>query len=209
MKYETIKDWRDALVRIAVEKLPDCTIKMPDSRDNDRIEIYLPEQVQNDWAFVHVDLSPAGKTKRDRIRVWERWSKHRDYETEDQFSRNIAKLVAQWKAEKATAKIEQEARIAKEKAEQKRARMLEWLAVKEIKKAFVRHRLERCKAEGNHNSGTVYIDFPKIKDPTGYAWGRSLELNYVANDNNLLAWSIGKYYGAIIRDLAAFAKTIY
>lgn len=103
---------------------------------------------------------------------------------------------------------EQNARDARQKAEAERATMLEGLARAEAQKAFAAHKLEHCRAAGAHDSGKVEIGFPKIKDETGFSWNRWLELDYKADDNANLSWSIGRGAGAQIPDLTAFAKTI-
>lgn len=207
MNYATMQDWHDALVKITAEKLPDYNVKLPE-RSTDRIEIYLPEQSESDWPFMRVELTAAGKIKRDRIRVLQHFQQHRDYETDEQYARNIARVVAEFRAVHDKEVTEQNAHEEWRKAESERAGMLEGLACTEMKKAFVSHNLEYCRATGTHSGGKIEIGFPKIKDETGFAWSRYLALDYKADSEARLSWSIGSGAGAGIPDLAAFAKTI-
>ncbi len=208
MNYATNKEWRDALAQIATEQLPDCTIKTIDVHDN-RVEIYFPEQDEKRWPFVSVEVEPAGKIKKDRIRIFKHYRPIRDYQTNEQFARNIAKVVAEVRADYAKAKEEERIKEEREKAEKERKEILEKVADMAARLAFSNHKVERFNTEGNHKGGKVYMDFPKIKDEDGFAWYRQLILEYRANDANELTWTIGKDMRIQIPDLAAFSKTIF
>ncbi|MDD4556477.1 MAG: hypothetical protein PHE89_04015 [Alphaproteobacteria bacterium] len=208
MKHETMKGWRDALAKIATAQLPNCEIKTDEFHDN-RVEIYLPEQDEKRWPMVSVEIEAAGKIKRDRIRIFKNYRPIRDYETDEQYARNIAKVVAEVRSDYAKAKEEERIRAEQEKADKERKETLETIALAAVKAAFSNHKVERFNAEGNHRGGKAYLDFPKIKDADGFAWCRRLELEYKANDANELTWAIGDNMRIIIPDLAAFSETIY
>ena len=206
MQHETIKDWRDALAKISTEQLPDCEIKT--DRDQ-RIEIYFPEQDHKNCPFMSVEIERAGRLKHDRICICKFGRMIRNYETEEQFARNIAKVVAQVRADYVKAKEEERIKAERQQAEQERKDILEKVADMEARLAFSNHNIESFDTIGHHRGGKVRMDFPDIKDETGFVWHRTLVLEYRANEENELTWAIGKDMRIGIPDLAAFSKTIY
>lgn len=208
MNHPTTKDWRDALAKIAASSLPDYIVKSPEMYE-DTIEVFLPDQEEKRTPFMSVEAEPAGKLKRDRIRICVGYRPRRDYETDEQFARNIAKVVAEVRAEHDKAIAEEQARKAEHKANEERRAVLEKVADMAARLAFSNHKIERFSISGHHKGGKIYMDFPKIKDESGFAWYRELVLEYRANDANELTWTIGKDMRIIIPDLAAFSKTIY
>ena len=206
MKYETITAWRDALAKIATEQLPDCEIK---TDSGDRFEIYFPEQEEQRWSIVRVEIEAADRLKRDRIRILKYFRQIRDYATDEQFARNIAKVIAEVRADYAKFKEEKRIKAEQEQEEKERKKMLEKVADTTVRLAFSDHNIESFDTVGHHRGGKVYMDFPKIKDESGFSWCRKLVLEYKANDASELTWTIGEHMRIIIPDLAAFSKTIY
>lgn len=94
MNYPTTQVWRNALAKIAEQQLPGYIVKTPTLFD-DTINIFLPDQDQTQKPFISVEAEPAGKRKRDHIKVFiNGYRPYRDYKTDEQFARNIAKAVA-------------------------------------------------------------------------------------------------------------------
>lgn len=207
MKHETVKDWRDALVKIAAEKLPDYIVKSPEMYE-DTIDIFLPKQDQNKREFMSIEVEPAGKLKRDRIRICVGYRPRRDYETDEQFARNIAKVVAEVHAERDKAEAEERAREAQRQADEERRAILEKVADTAARLAFANHDIKKYYTEGNHTGGKIYLTFPDKKTPEGFNWYRELILEYTADADNNITWEIGKGTRVYIPDLATFAKTI-
>ena len=210
MNHKTIIDWRDALEKITIEQLPDYIIKT-DKMHDDRIEIYLPEQENEKgaWPFMSVEVTTAGHIKYDRIRIFAHYRPIRDYKTDDQYARNIAKIVASVRAEHDNRIEEQNARVVEEKANRERKEMLEQLAITDAKCAFSNHETVKYRVFGNHKGGKIYIDFPNIKDDEDISWSCRLELEYAADSSNKLTWFIGGDMRVRIPDLAAFARIVY
>jgi hypothetical protein len=100
MNYPTTQVWRNALAKIATEKLPGYIVKTP-TLFEDTIDIFLPDQDQNLQPFMSIEAEPAGKSKRDHIKLFiSGYRSYRDYKTDEQFARNIAKAVADVRAGK-------------------------------------------------------------------------------------------------------------
>ena len=205
MNCETIKDRRDALAKIAAEQLPDCTIKT--DRDNNMIGIHFPEQ-DGEWPILRVEIEAAGRLKRDRIRIFGCGCRS-DYETNEQFARNIAKVVGKVRAKYVKDKEERRIEAERKLAEKERAKMLEKIADTAVRLAFSNHQIERFNIEGDHTGGKVCMYFSTTQRADGFTRCSILVLEYVANDANELTWVIGnKYIGVIIPDLAVFSKAI-
>jgi hypothetical protein len=207
MKYANVKEWRDMLAKIATEKLPDYIVKSSERYENE-IEILLSKQDATETSFIKIEIEPVGKLKYDRIRIYVGYRPYRDYKTDEQFERNIAKIVAEVRVERNKAEEEEKAREAERKIKEERRLALEKIADAEARFAFSNNEIEQFTVTGDYRGGKVYINFPKIKDEIGFAWPRCLELEYEANNENKLTWTIGKDMRIIIPDLSAFAKVI-
>jgi len=204
MNYETITDWRDALAKIATEQLPDCKIKT--DRDNNRIDIHFPEQ-DREWPILWVEIEAAGRIKRDRIRILGCCCQS-DYETNEQFARNVAKVVNKVRAEYVKDKEERRIKAERKLAEKERTKILENIADTAVRLAFCNHQIERFNVESDHTGGKVRMYFSRTQGDNGFTRYPVLVLEYFANDENELKWAIADTQ-ITIPDLSVFSKAIY